>query len=160
MSDLCPERCLPDDPRVPDVLSLIQRSFAFMDARINPPSSMVRLTAADVARQCETGEVWIMGTPPVACVFLTLKPDCLYLGKLAVDASARGQGLARVLVDLAEERARDLGLPEVELQVRVELIENHAAFGKMGFVKVGETAHEGYDRPTSITMRKAVTPSG
>jgi len=26
----------------------------------------------------------------------------------------------------------------------------------MGFVKTGETAHEGFDRPTSITMRAPV----
>jgi len=38
----------------------------------------------------------------------------------------------------------------------VELVENHAAFAKMGFVRTGESAHPGYDRPTSITLRRAV----
>tara|TARA_R110002020_G_scaffold10051_22_gene38983 strand:- start:16055 stop:16447 length:393 start_codon:yes stop_codon:yes gene_type:complete len=128
-----------------------------MDSRIDPPSSMTRLTLADIAKQCETGEVWVVGDPPVACVFFKELDGCLYLGKLAVDDTARGQGLARRMVDLAVERAAARGLPEVELQARVELVENHAAFTKMGFRKTGETAHAGYDRPTSITMRKPVT---
>jgi len=38
-------------------------------------------------------------------------PYALYLGKLAVAESHRGQGLARQLVDLAASRARALGLP-------------------------------------------------
>lgn len=92
----------------------------------------------------------------MACVFLTPRSDCLYLGKLAVDAQWRGQGLARRLVEHAEHRARALGLPALELQTRVDLVENHAAFARMSFVKTGESAHPGYDRPTSITLRRAL----
>ena len=55
-----------------------------------------------------------------------------------------------------EVSASDLGLPVLELQTRVELVENQAAFLAMGFVEVGRTAHKGYDRPTSITYRRAV----
>ena len=91
-----------------------------------------------------------------ATIFSTPKPGALYVGKLAVAASHRGQGLARRMLDRAEARARDLGLPALELQTRVELVENQAAFLAMGFVEVGRTAHKGYDRPTSITYRRAV----
>lgn len=151
-----PDRLRPGDPRLHAVLRLIQDSFAFMDGRIDPPSSMHRLTPEALSQQAETAEVWALGDPVAACVVLTPKPDCLYLGKLAVDARLRGAGLARRMVDLAVERARALDLPELELQVRVELAENHAAFARLGFVKTGETAHPGYDRPTSITMRRPV----
>jgi ribosomal protein S18 acetylase RimI-like enzyme len=74
-----------------------------------------------------------------------------------VAASHRGQGLARRLIDQAEARARALQLPALELQTRVELVENQAAFRAMGFEEVGRTAHEGYDHPTSITFRRAVS---
>ncbi|MBF9029925.1 GNAT family N-acetyltransferase [Rhodobacterales bacterium HKCCE3408] len=127
-----------------------------MDGVIDPPSSMHRLTVADIATTCREGEVWAIGRPPVACIFLTPKPDALYLGKLAVAETARGQGLARLLVDLAAERAAERGLGWLELQTRVELTQNHATFARLGFVKTAETAHDGYDRPTSITMRRAV----
>ena len=52
---------------------------------------------------------------------------------------------------MAETRARALGLPVLELQTRVELTENHAAFRALGFAQTGATAHPGFDRPTSLT---------
>jgi ribosomal protein S18 acetylase RimI-like enzyme len=66
----------------------------------------------------------------------------------------QGRGLGRRMVAATEARARALGLPVVELQVRVELVENHAAFQAMGFEQVGETAHPGFARATSFTFRK------
>lgn len=137
------------------LLRLVRDSFAYMKHRIDPPSSMHRLTAESIARHADEQEIWIIGPPkaPVACLFMTEKPDCLYVGKLAVAQSHRGKGYARRLIDCAETRARAKGLPALELQSRVELTENHAAFARMGFVKTGEDAHEGFNRPTSITMR-------
>lgn len=154
--DLTPCRLGPDDPALTEVLTLIQTAFAFMDGRIDPPSSMHRLSLDTVARHAATAEIWTIGTPIRACVFLTPKADCLYLGKLAVAADARKTGLARRLIHLAEERARALNLPRVELQTRVELAENQAAFVALGFQEIGRTAHAGYDHPTSITFSKQV----
>ena len=138
------------------LLHLIRSEFAYMEPRIDPPSSMRRLTEADIAAKAETGEVWVIGSPPLACVFLTCQPDSLYIGKLAVAADQRGKGLARCLIDVAEARARDLGLGWLELETRVELLEDHAAFTRLGFHEVGRKAHAGFDRPTSITFRRAV----
>lgn len=126
-----------------------------MEDRIDPPSSLRGLTPEALTRQTEVGEIWIIGAP-VACVFLTPRPGALYIGKLAVAASHRGQGLARRLIDQAEMRAQVMRLPALELQTRVELVENQATFRAMGFQEVGRTAHQGFDRPTSITYRRAV----
>lgn len=136
------------------LLALIRAEFAYMDGVIDPPSSMHRLTEADLARQAEVGEVWAVGNPPVACMVLTVAGDWLYLGKLAVAGAARGTGLARALVDCALVRAGAMGLQGVELQTRVELTGNQATFRALGFDEVGRTAHAGYDRPTSVTFRR------
>ncbi len=138
------------------LLHLIRSEFAYMDARIDPPSSMLALTADSMAEQARAGEIWVIGTPVVACVFLTRRPEVLYVGKMAVAATHRGQGLARRLIEMADTRARALGLPRLELQTRVELVENHAAFAAMGFVKTAETAHPGYTRPTAFTFQRPV----
>ncbi len=138
------------------LLGLIRTVFFYMDGRIDPPSSMHRLTSGGIARQAETGEVWAIDTPPVACIFLTPKPGALYLGKLAVAADQRCRGHARALVALAETRARALGLPVLELETRVELPENHAIFRALGFTEMGRNAHPGFDRPTSITFRREI----
>ena len=138
------------------VLRLIQATFAYMEDRIAPPSSMKDLTPAIIAQQAETAEVWAIGAAPDACMFLTPRPGRLYLGKLAVAGGQRGKGLARVLVNLAEERCRALGLPVLELQTRVELTDNQAIFRALGFLETGRTVHAGYDRPTSVTFGKAI----
>jgi ribosomal protein S18 acetylase RimI-like enzyme len=140
----------------PAFLRLIQTAFAVMEGRIDPPSSMHGLTPDSIAAQARAVEVWGIGTPPVACVFLTPRPDALYVGKLAVDAAHRRKGLGRRLIDLAETRARALALPALELQTRVELTENHATFRALGFREIARTAHPGFDRPTSITFRRSV----
>ncbi|SMO68051.1 GNAT family N-acetyltransferase [Ruegeria faecimaris] len=152
--DDTPVRLQPDDPMLPQVLRLIRHSFAFMEGRIDPPSSMHRLTEETLRQQARDHEVWIIGNRPDAVVFLTPKQDCLYLSKLAVDETRRGQGLAQRLVDLASARAVETGIATLELKARVELVENHASFARMGFVKTAETAHPGFTRATSITMQK------
>lgn len=145
---MIPRRAAPAD--LPATLALIQTAFAFMEGRIDPPSSMHRLTVDDLAKS----EVWVMGLLPLACIVLTPKTDALYLGKLAVALSERGKGHACTLIDIAEARARELGLPTLELQTRIELIENQRLFEAMGFTELARTAHEGYDHPTSITYRR------
>ena len=119
---------------------------------------MHRLTVEELSRQAETSEIWVIeeGARAVACVVLTPRPEALYLGKLAVANTHRGRGLARQLVALAEDRARALALPAVELQSRVELTENHSAFAALGFQVVAETAHPGFDHPTSLTFAKSL----
>lgn len=150
-----PRRLTPDDDMAP-VLALIRRAFAGMEGRIDPPSSMHRLTVAEIAAQAGAGEVWVIGQPALACLFLTPEPDALYLHKLAVDPGAQGKGHARRLIDLADTRARARGLPRLRLQTRVELAENHAAFRAMGFAQTAATAHPGFSRPTSITFERPV----
>ena len=152
-----PRRLEPGDDMGP-VLDLMRTEFAYMDGVIDPPSSMHRLSLDDIARQAGAGEVWVIEERDslIACVFLTPKADALYVGKLAVAGARRGEGLARQLIDHAAVRARARGLGALELQTRVELSANQRAFAAMGFVPAGETAHEGFDRATSRTYRRAL----
>ncbi len=140
------------------LLGLLQRAFAFMDGRIDPPSSLHRLDAATLAGKARAERCFLAFRDGrlAGCVFCAPREDCLYVGKLAVEPALQGQGIGRALMARAEAEARALGLPVLELQTRVELAESHAAFAAMGFLKTGETAHAGFDRPTSVTMRKAL----
>lgn len=150
---------LPPDFRDWDaLLDLIIQAFAYMDGVVDPPSSAHRLTPASLAEKAaaETVLVATAGGVPVGCVFLANRGDHFYLGKLAVSPALQRSGLGRRLVAAAEAEARRRGLAAIELQARVELIGNQHAFARLGFVETGRTAHEGFDRPTSITMRKAL----
>jgi predicted GNAT superfamily acetyltransferase len=145
----------------PQLVGLIRDSFAYMDARIDPPSSLKKMDIEEfIAKAAE--ETLIVAEEDrriIGCAFAALRADCVYVGKVAVARSARGKGVARAMFAAAETLARQHGRKFLELQTRVELIENHATFAALGFEKVGETAHPGYNRPTSITMRKLVTAS-
>ena len=142
----------------PGLLALLHANYAYMAARIDPPSSLLRMNAAQFEKKSrdETLILALGGERLVGCMFADLREDCVYVGKLAVDTPFRGQGLARRLMLAAEAIARAHARPFLELQTRIELTENHAAFAALGFAKVNEYAHPGYSRPTSITMRKAM----
>ncbi len=154
--DLTPIRLGPDDPALHDVLTLMRDCFAYMEGRIDPPSSLGKVSVKELRQTATKAEICCLGTPTVACMILTPKPGCLYLGKVCVAPSHQRLGLARHLIDHASARAREMRLPQLELQTRVELMDNHATFKALGFTEHARTAHPGYDHPTSITMRKTV----
>ncbi|MCC0030657.1 MAG: GNAT family N-acetyltransferase [Brucellaceae bacterium] len=138
--------------------ALLMRCFASMEGRIDPPSSLLAMNADTLAAKArdETLVLATDGDTLIGCAFLRIEDECLYVGKIAVDAGWQGRGIARRMFALAEDHASANGRSHLELQTRVELTENHETFGRLGFVKTAETAHAGYERPTSITMRKPV----
>lgn len=141
-----------------ELLELIQDSFAYMDGVIDPPSSAHLLTVENLQTKArdELGFAAFLGDRLAGCVFIKEKDDHFYLGKLAVAPAFEGQGIGRRLMEEAEQQAVAGGKPELELQTRIELTRNHAVFEKLGFRKIAETAHPGFDRTTSITMRKII----
>lgn len=140
------------------LIDLLRESFAYMDSRIDPPSSLKNMGIEEFRAKGQE-ETLILAQENgiiIGCVFAALREDCVYVGKVAVASSARGKGVARAMFAEAEALALQNGRRFVELQTRVELSENHATFAALGFWKVGESSHPGFDRPTSITMRKQV----
>lgn len=137
---------------------LLTAAFAFMDGRIDPPSSLHRLTPADLASKADAHGCLVARIEEdlVGCLFIEDKGDALYLEKLAVSLDRRNAGIGKSLVQSASMVAQSLGRNRLRLQTRIELVENHAAFEAMGFEKIAETAHPGYDRPTSIIMEKSL----
>lgn len=141
-----------------DLLALILEAFASMDGVIDPPSSAHLLRPASLAAraQSEIAYVAVEGQRLLGCVFCQPEPESLYIGKLAVAPSLQGRGVGRLLLAAAEELARDLDLPALRLETRIELTGNHATFTRWGFVRTAENAHPGFTRTTSIEMRKSL----
>ena len=147
-----------DTAALAQVLRLIQTSFAYMAGRIDPPSSMHQLTVSALAQMAKDSSVLALGDPVAACLVAKPLPHALYLGKIAIASDLRGRGVLRALLGRSEELARSLSLSRLELQVRIELVENQKVFGKCGFVETARNAHPGYDRATEITMQKLLKP--
>jgi len=143
----------------PTVAATIAAAFEEYRGRLTPESGAFRETAeaiaAELARDCgailaeQNGEI-------LGCVMVKIVEGDLYLGRLAVVPAARGRGIARRLVEAVEDEARRRELDGVRLGVRIVLTENHRLFASLGYVEVSREAHEGFDHPTSINMRKAL----
>lgn len=146
------------------LLELLHAAFAYQSGRIDPPSSVHGLDAEALAGKAKDEHLFLAveDGEVVGCVFARSQVGSLYVGKLAVWPHRQGQGIGRRLMQAAEDCARQTGHAVLELETRIELTENHDTFAALGFVKTGEHAHDGYDRPTFITMRKrlAMTLAG
>lgn len=144
--------------RYEELLRLILEAFAFMDGRIDPPSSAHALTIDGLKQKASTeiGLIALDGPALAGCIFCKPETDCLYVGKLAVARAYQGKGFGRLLLSSAEDAARNRNLPALRLQTRIELVENHRTFAAWGFVETGRTAHPGFTRPTTVEMRKAL----
>lgn len=151
----------PGFDRHDELLALILAAFAYMDGRIDPPSSAHALTVDSLRRKTSDEIAFgaIEGSELRGCVFLKPEPNCLYVGKLAVAPASQGKGIGRHLIGIAEEKARSLSLPALRLQTRIELTENHKIFAAWGFVEAGRSSHPGFAGPTSIEMRKVIGPA-
>jgi GNAT superfamily N-acetyltransferase len=149
----------PSFDRWDELLGLIMRAFAPMDGIIDPPSSAHLLSIESLRDKAgrETVFLALQGVRIAGCIFALERSADFYVGKLAVKPDLQGQGIGRQLMQAVEDFARGRNKPAIELQTRIELTANHATFARLGFRETARTAHQGYDRPTSITMRKEFT---
>jgi ribosomal protein S18 acetylase RimI-like enzyme len=141
------------------IAATIAASFEQYRGKLEPESGAFRETAdsiaAELAREC--GAILAERNGRIlGCVMVQLMDDDLYFGRLAVVPEARGQGIARRLIEAVEDEARRRELAGVRLGVRIVLTENQALFTSLGYVEISREAHEGFDHPTSINMRKAL----
>jgi len=141
------------------IAATIAASFEQYRGKLVPESGAFRETAETIAAELATDSGAIVAERNgrmVGCVMLKLEEGDLYFGRLAVLPSARGLGIARRLIEAVEDEASRRALAGVRLGVRVVLTENQRLFGSLGYVEISREAHEGFDHPTSINMRKAL----
>ena len=141
------------------IAATIAASFEQYRGKLVPESGAFRETAETIATELATNSGAIVAERNgrmVGCVMLKLEEGDLYFGRLAVLPSARGLGIARRLIEAVEDEASRRALAGVRLGVRVVLTENQRLFASLGYVEISREAHEGFDHPTSINMRKAL----
>lgn len=140
------------------LLRLIHSAFSYMQDRIDPPSSLHALTCETIEQKAKESTLLLAWNESelVGCVFIDELEEALYIGKLAIAPDHQGSGIGKALVEASKELAKQKGKSVLELETRIELVENQAFFTSQGFRKTGETAHEGYKNPTSVTMQFAL----
>ncbi|MEU5975288.1 GNAT family N-acetyltransferase [Streptomyces sp. NPDC047315] len=135
---------------VPQVKKVTDAAYHHYIDRIGVvPAPMKADHAADVA----AGRVFVTGEPVQGVIVLIPQGDHLFLESVAVHPDARGTGLGRTLLDLAESRARELGFTEIRLYTNALMWENQNLYARYGYEVMERRVDGAYDR---IHYRKAL----
>jgi N-acetylglutamate synthase-like GNAT family acetyltransferase len=143
MSELRPRRATHDD--VDGIQRLVVAAFGkYVDRIGRPPAPM----AADYAELLTTSRVWIIehDGEVVGVLVTQAQSDHLLLDTIAVAPTAQGGGHGRVLLERADQDARELGLPEIRLCTNEAMTENLEFYPRRGFHETGRGVQDGYHR--------------
>ncbi|MGY1844711.1 GNAT family N-acetyltransferase [Modestobacter sp. SYSU DS0875] len=92
----------------------------------------------------------------VAVLVGEVATDHLLIENIAVDAARRGEGLGSLLLGLAEQHARALGLAQVRLYTNVAMTENVAYYARRGYRETHRAGQGGYRR---VFFTKTLAPA-
>lgn len=98
--------------------------------------------------------VAVEGDAIIGVAVLIESDDGILLDNVAVSPDHQGRGLGRLLIEAAEEEARDLGYGSIELYTHELMTENIALYTRMGYREFARRTVKGYDR---VYMRKPLT---
>ncbi|MEM7112741.1 MAG: GNAT family N-acetyltransferase [Chloroflexota bacterium] len=141
------------------VLLVLQAAFAGQKGKILPESGVWKETAVSLQTKLQTYTLFLAKDSDriVGCVFCEPQGEKLYFGRLAVLPDQRGRGIARQLIEQAEQFGRAQRCTSVWLGVRIALEKNVLFFQSLGYQIVSKQAHPGFEHPTFYTMTKPLT---
>ena len=108
------------------------------------PAPMV----ADFEVQIRAGRLHVAELDGEVAGFVVFYPrgDHFHVENVAVLPSAQGKGIGKALLGLAEDEARRLGLPAVELYTNVKMVENQAFYPALGYLETDRREEDGFSR--------------
>lgn len=140
------------------IVALIQRAFAQYRDRLEPPSAALAESSETIAGLMRRGKVLLAKVDGIAvgCVAVEDRGEYAYVGRLAVEPSARGRKLGLALMDAAETEARLMGAKRLRADCRLGLAENRAFFRALGYVEGAHRCHAGFAEPTYVELEKTL----
>lgn len=127
------------------VEALVQAAYApWVDLIGATPKPMLDDYAAAITQ----GRVCVQdGAQGIAAILMLVEqPGAMLLENIAVAPWAQGQGIARQLMQVAEDRARAAGLPKMRLYTHVKMASNIAIYKRAGYRVIREATEFGLTR--------------
>jgi GNAT superfamily N-acetyltransferase len=107
---------------------------------------------ADVISQFQV-HVAVAASGVIGAIVLKVTDEGFYVDNVAVRPSAKGKGIGRLLLELAETEARRQGCESIYLAAHELMTENRALYSRIGYVEYDQRIVDGYPR---VFFRKAL----
>jgi ribosomal protein S18 acetylase RimI-like enzyme len=103
-------------------------------------------------------EVWIIEKDDIAVGVAVLEgsPDHLLVHSIAVRPTEQRRGFGNALLDFADRRAAELGVPEVRLFTNSRMQRNIALYRRHGYTEVGVRPHPNRSGQMVVDMVRPV----
>ncbi len=127
------------------VEGVVQRAYSPYVSRIGrPPGPMLDDYGALIA----AGRVHVVAREGAIRAILVLipEPDAMLLDNVAVDPAAQGLGLGRMMLDFAEQAARQAGYDSINLYTNEAMTENINLYGRIGYAETHRAEYKGLHR--------------
>jgi N-acetylglutamate synthase-like GNAT family acetyltransferase len=111
---------------------------------------------ADYGAAIAANEVWVVASGERLVGVLVLRPeaDHLFVDNVAVEPEEQGSGIGGALLEQAEARAVELGVPELRLLTHELMTENRAMYAHLGWEETERRIEGKFAR---VYFRKPVT---
>jgi GNAT superfamily N-acetyltransferase len=135
------------------IRALIRSSYALYVPRIGQEPAPMQ---ADIPALIAQGIAYVLyiGSKLRGSICLTPEGDALEVNNLVVDPAAQGQGLGRLLMNFAEETARNQGFGALTLYTNEKMVENLTLYPHLGFNETDRRKTHGFDR---VYFRKTIS---
>ncbi|KAL6807314.1 acyl-CoA N-acyltransferase [Trichoderma sp. SZMC 28013] len=137
---------------VPFIQAIVNASYSKYIERIGkPPAPMV----ADYNELLSTRDIYVLESTSddkvvkiVGSIILGIdvEADAVKVNNLVVEPAAQGRGYGRVLMDFAEDVAREKGIGSMALFTNIKMYENIGLYAKLGYAETGRKTEDGYER--------------
>jgi predicted N-acetyltransferase YhbS len=147
------------DADLATLVAVLIAAFEEYRGRLDPPSGAHSESVAKLRKTLRYAHAVLAHSDGevAGCVFYTPMDQYVDLFRLAVLPVYRRRGVGRALITYVEARALSLGIPRVQLGVRLALPDNRAYYERMGYRFVAAHAHTGYTEPTYMILEKQLT---
>ena len=140
---------------------LLRTAFAEIALLYTPEALAATLADVDVLRnRMQTGAVWLafLEGEPVGTLSAIPRPEGLHLRSMAVHPSARGHGVGKALLAVAERYGRERGIQRVFLRTTAFLSSAIALYSRAGFTLRQEGERDFHGVPL-FEMEKTLVPA-